>query len=73
MQTLQSLAYVDQSHKVCGAGVYACVFNPAPDPLWSAASVRLVDESIYQVDQYDLLSGTRLYRRPTTKHLSSIP
>ena len=26
--------------RVCGAGVHACVINPAPHPLWSAASVR---------------------------------
>ena len=45
-----SYAYADLHHKVCGAGVYACVFNPAPHPWCSALSVRLVDQCIYQVD-----------------------
>ena len=25
--------------KMCGAGVYACVFNPAPHPLWVGRNV----------------------------------
>ena len=28
---------------VCGAGVYACVFNPAPHPWRAASSVELAD------------------------------
>ena len=32
-----SYAYADLRHRVCGAGVYACVINPAPHP-WCAAA-----------------------------------
>ena len=43
-------AKADLRQRMCGAGVHACVFNPAPHPWCSALNVKLVDQCIYQVD-----------------------
>ena len=47
-------AYAALRHRVCGAGVYACVFNPAPHPWCAALSARLSCQLLflYIVNKY---------------------
>ena len=59
--------------KVCGAGVHACVINPAPHPLWSAASVRLSCPTSKVSRSKDLLTGPASAASPTRPPLRLSP
>ena len=67
------LSKEDQRHRMCGAGVHACVFNPAPHPPWSAASVRLSCPTSKVSRSKDLLTGPASAASPARRPLRPPP